>query len=150
MLSISTNLILILWSAVTIYALPTDYYLLALKSCDNTTYSIHGLWPQYNNGSWPQYCQLENLTWQDINPIKQEMETNWYSCEGTDFGFWEHEIKKHYSCLFNQTLTKTQYFSTTLYLFEEAKQDKYLGCQAPQKCEIPVNLNFTFINSKIN
>ena len=45
--------------AFTILSKGTDIYILSLEKNDSVEagYSIHGLWPQYTNSTWPQYCK---------------------------------------------------------------------------------------------
>lgn len=46
-----------------LYMLPIYIYKLALintRQCiSNNSWSIHGLWPDYENGSYPQYCDYD-------------------------------------------------------------------------------------------
>jgi hypothetical protein len=46
-------------------------------------FSIHGLWPDYGNGSWPEFCQKDahvNVT--DLADLVPEMERKWPSLTG--------------------------------------------------------------------
>ena len=80
--------------------------------------TIHGMWPQFNNGSWPSYCTNEAF---DSSIIYNDLDT-------TDFydywpnvryepndkayaSFWEHEWTKHGTC---SGLDQKTYFTTTL------------------------------------
>jgi len=117
----------------------TLYYLLVLQQCSiNDVFTIHGLWPQYANGSWPQYCHHVEFNQSMIDPIMSKLDTDWHSCYGNNFDFWNHEIQKHYSCLFNHTIGVMNYMNTTLSLFDQVKNDCSLG----QKCRFCVNLDF--------
>ena len=95
---------------------------LALKKCIETSqqWSIHGLWIDNDNGTWPEYCS--KMPFDPIPPsLLENMEDYWYSCEGDNQGFWEHELEKHGSCIqkyMNPSLTSTMLFNTTLLIFE--------------------------------
>ena len=66
---------------------------------NDTYWSIHGIWPEYKNGSYPQFCNKSstqfNIT--KLDPIKNNLTMYW-----TDFknstGFLEHEFMKHFTC----------------------------------------------------
>jgi ribonuclease I len=95
------------------------YYMLqAQKWCPSETYNIHGLWPQYTTSSYPSYC--DNVSY--VPPqgdLLDLMQTNWNSC-GNNSGFWEHEWKKHGSCVEKQMgLEENAYFNFTLNLFAD-------------------------------
>ena len=84
----------------------------------NNTWVIHGLWPTFNNNSWPQFCCFDrHFHIEQLEPIKTQMETYWPNLEegrGED-SLWQHEWQKHGTC------TKTKqidYFNSTLSLFK--------------------------------
>jgi len=70
----------------------------------NSYFSIHGIWPEYDNGSWPQYCpgegQYKKFNVTNLTPIYQNLTKYW-----TDFkdpiDFWTHEYYKHMLCAEN-------------------------------------------------
>lgn len=70
----------------------------------NDYYTIHGTWPEYNNGSWPNYCsgegQYQTFNVSKLNAIYQNLTMYW-----TDFqnpvNFWQHEYYKHMLCAEN-------------------------------------------------
>lgn len=59
-------------------------------------FTIHGLWPEYSNGRWPQYCS--KLSAFDPSNSTQRQRCEWPSFHGTDRTFWEHEWDKHGTC----------------------------------------------------
>lgn len=67
------------------------------SSFNNSYFTIHGIWPQYYNNSWPQYCTHEQFNFTAIKPIYNDLVTYW-----TDFKnppeFWLHEFRKHATC----------------------------------------------------
>lgn len=67
------------------------YFILALfahsKSSD---VSIHGLWPQYSENSWPEYCTDIKFDLSLIKSLLLELKKHWYSYNGRN----EHVQKK--------------------------------------------------------
>ena len=74
----------------------------------NDYFTIHGLWPEYRNGSWPQFCNASKFDGQALNPIKNDLTKYW-----TDFKnpkkFWSHEYYKHMSCLEEDPIFQNEY-----------------------------------------
>lgn len=61
---------------------------------------IHGIWPDYNNGSFPQFCNLNTLPKFNITslqPILWYLNRYWNNFRNST-ELWEHEYYKHYSC----------------------------------------------------
>src|SRR5947209_7679406 len=62
---------------------------------------IHGIWPQYTNGSWPQNCCFEK-EWKlrDVEPIVEELKAKWTNLnpDAKFDSLWEHEWIKHGTC----------------------------------------------------
>lgn len=121
------------------------YYLSLIKEYDNT-FSIHGLWPQYNINQYPTFCKKVNFEIDNLKTILPELQKKWYSNRGSDADFWEHEYEKHGSCVFTP-MTELEYFSKTLELYDKAIElqlpPKYQNNQT-NKCLIPVDLSFNF------
>lgn len=78
-------------------------------------FSIHGLWPNYENGKWPQNCDMESsLDESEFSDLISTMEKNWPSlaCPSSDgLKFWSHEWLKHGTC---SALNQHAYFQTAL------------------------------------
>lgn len=124
------------------------YYLSLIKEEDNT-FSIHGLWPQYSDNSYPTFCKQVNFDIQQLQDLLPELNKVWYSNRNDNDDFWKHEYEKHGSCVFTQ-ITEKEYFEKTLQLYNEALSlglpDKYYN-KNTKKCLIPIDLNFKFINN---
>lgn len=84
--------------------------------------TIHGLWPQYKNGKWPQFCEFgeeEDLqkvidsigldTFKLYWPNVKSSSTNGYSLD-----FWKHEWEKHGTC---SGMSQLQYFEEAIHHF---------------------------------
>lgn len=127
------------------------YYLSLLKNTDpysQIEWHIHGLWPQYTNNSYPSFCRQVTFDINELRTILPDMEKYWYSTENPDSQFWEHEWKKHGSCMFNK-MDEFDYFNTALKLYIEALNldlpNKYYD-KKTQKCLIPISKSLTFLN----
>ena len=96
------------------------YYTFGLQRWCNQGYMIHGLWPQYNHTSYPEFCGVVPY----VNPIYlssdiyDQMLKKWITCNEDPDVFWMHEWQKHGSCAYQQTgMNELEYFNTTLVLY---------------------------------
>lgn len=84
--------------------------------------TIHGLWPQFGDGTWPSSCTNEAFdTTLEQNPkLATQMEKRWPNIKSlsptskSHDSFWEHEWSKHGTCT---GLTQVEYFEAALGLF---------------------------------
>ncbi|KAL1217798.1 Ribonuclease 2 [Cardamine amara subsp. amara] len=64
-----------------------------------THFTIHGLWPDYNDGSWPSCCYRSAFNEKEISTLMDGLEKYWpslscgspSSCYGGKGSFWGHE-----------------------------------------------------------
>ncbi len=106
------------WTPEFCYGHSTDY-----PGCSQpqaywgANFTIHGLWPQYITGGYPQTCTSEALDDNVINQVGYaNMVTHWpnvQAAEGSSTydSFWQHEWSKHGTC---SGLTQYNYFSQAL------------------------------------
>lgn len=92
--------------------------------CPKTAYeafTLHGLWPQYNNGGWPQYCDCYDVfsTNNLAKSTRSSMACNWVSYKGSDSSFWDHQWEKHGTCSTDVLPSQEKYFNKTLELDEK-------------------------------
>jgi ribonuclease T2 len=93
----------------------------------NNYFTIHGLWPEYKNGSWPQFCNASKFNVTTLDPINQSLVKYW-----TDFKnpeqFWSHEYYKHLSCLEEDPIFNNEYtcFNTGLKIRSNINYFSYL------------------------
>mmetsp|Transcript_16884 Transcript_16884/g.28042 ORF Transcript_16884/g.28042 Transcript_16884/m.28042 type:complete len:278 (+) Transcript_16884:131-964(+) len=79
--------------------------------------TIHGMWPEYKDGTWPSFCTTEVLDNATIAPLLSRMEHYWPNVQALTptahhfFDFWKHEWSKHGTC---SGLTQLQYFEAAL------------------------------------
>ena len=87
------------------------YDIIAFARCDSdTTWSLHGLWPNYDNGSWPSYC-FET----DCDDIVAPIDPIYPPCWDTEETMC-HEWLKHGTCY---SKTPDVYFNNTFLLYNE-------------------------------
>lgn len=120
---------------------------LAIKKCQKVQdWSIHGLWPEYNKTSWPQFCNVtkeKDFNYKNLSPVYHLLVKYWYSCiftkDTNDWIFWRHEWDKHGTC---QPLNILDYFNSTINLFLNLQENGIVDKCCPsthQSCMIPVN-----------
>ncbi|XP_050237200.1 ribonuclease 1 [Mercurialis annua] len=80
-------------------------------------FGIHGLWPNYKDGSYPSNCDSSNpFDRTKITDLASSMQKNWptLACpSGDGMTFWSHEWDKHGTCS-ESILDQHGYFKTTL------------------------------------
>ncbi|CCD62615.1 Ribonuclease T2 protein rnst-2 [Caenorhabditis elegans] len=87
-------------------------------------WSIHGLWPNFENGSYPQNCRGtprhfdENL----IKSIEDRLVVVWPNLypKKTIQSFWKHEYDKHGTCAQSEKLFESElaYFTEVMKVFD--------------------------------
>ncbi|KAH7150154.1 ribonuclease T2-like protein [Dactylonectria estremocensis] len=71
------------------------------------SWTIHGLWPDNCDGTYPQFCDSSReytdirgiLTKFGDDDILSYIDTYWVSDDGNDESLWEHEFSKHGTCI---------------------------------------------------
>jgi len=114
-----------------------NFYYLALFFL-NDQYTIHGLWPQYNKSSYPQYCRKVDFSIQQIIPLLHQLRDSWPSYDEDNVALWEHEWKKHGSCILPPVDERT-YFQLALGLYTSTPKSEMHACRGM----IPFSLNFS-------
>ena len=122
------------------------YYYLSLVNDDNRGWSIHGLWPQYTQNSYPTYCRDVDFDYSKLTLILPDLQKHWYSADGSDEDFWSHEWKKHGSCMYNNC-DELEYFRKALELYITAIEGDIINKFKinDKKAMIPFDLNFNII-----
>ncbi|KAJ8748193.1 hypothetical protein K2173_000601 [Erythroxylum novogranatense] len=100
-----------------------------------TEFTIHGLWPDYNDGSWPACCGRSEFDEKEISTLLDDLEKYWPSlscdssstCHGGRGSFWAHEWEKHGTCSFPVFRDEYDYFSTTLNVYFKHNVTKVLN-----------------------
>lgn len=80
-------------------------------------FGIHGLWPNYKDGSYPSNCDPDSPFDQSkVSNLLRRMQNEWptLSCPSNDgIKFWTHEWEKHGTCS-ESVLDQHSYFQTAL------------------------------------
>ncbi|XP_061366351.1 extracellular ribonuclease LE-like [Gastrolobium bilobum] len=86
-------------------------------------FGIHGLWPNYNDGSYPSNCDSNNPFQQSqISDLISNLQSNWptLACPSSNgIQFWTHEWDKHGTCS-ESVLKQHDYFAAALNLKQNA------------------------------
>lgn len=101
-------------------------------------FTIHGLWPQYATGGWPQFCPVD--TDLDSSAIKsagtgdedkteiikddgdnddEKSRCEWPSFHGSTSSFWDHEWSRHGTCAAPLLGNRTEFFKTVVQLHDK-------------------------------
>lgn len=73
-------------------------------------FTVHGVWPEYKNGSWPSWC-ARDFNVEEIEGIMAQLFGVWPSFSGDTIEFWQHEWNKHGSCA---NMSELEYFASAL------------------------------------
>ena len=119
-----------------------NFYYLALKrEKKEHSWSIHGLWPQYDYKSYPKYCHNIKFDPSKIELIVDELNKFWYSTEEKNEDFWCHEWEKHGTCMFDES-DEFEYFKKALSLFVEVHQSDCIKDYPLEKNGLQVKIPF--------
>ncbi|KAK9684820.1 hypothetical protein RND81_10G235100 [Saponaria officinalis] len=88
-------------------------------------FTIHGLWADYNDGSWPSCCSNDNFDMKEIATLRKALDEYWptlscgstSTCHGHKGSFYAHEWEKHGTCSASVTGDEYNYFLTTLNIY---------------------------------
>lgn len=142
-------LLLLLLCVCTLVAQPVTFDVLAIKKCDpNSSWSVHGWWPEYTVDKWPQWCnkgRYNEFNQSSISSIQNQLNDYWYPCPGWGITFYQlllHEWEKHGTCTNNSVL---DYFNTALTSFHVAGYNNWYHCcdNAIHQCLIPFKTSTT-------
>jgi ribonuclease T2 len=80
-----------------------------------TYFTMHGLWPERNDGSYPQNCAgAPAFDPSKLAPIMPALNRYWPSLNGPSQSFWQHEWNTHGSCATDVFATQLDFFNSTL------------------------------------
>ncbi|OVA05166.1 Ribonuclease T2-like [Macleaya cordata] len=91
-----------------------------------------GLWPDYNDGTWPACCTRSRFDEKEISSLRGALEKYWpslscskaSSCSGGKGLFWAHE---HGTCSYPVVRDEYGYFLTTLNVYFKYNVTKILS-----------------------
>lgn len=97
--------------------------------CENVekpvNFTVHGVWPEYNDGSYPSCCSGPGFDQGKINELTDLLQQYWPTmscsspkqCSGKKTGsFWQHEWEKHGTCAYPTIPDEATYFTVGLNL----------------------------------
>ncbi|XP_008447208.1 ribonuclease 2-like [Cucumis melo] len=98
-------------------------------------FTIHGLWPDYNDGTWPACCNGKIFDEKEIRTLLDPLKKYWPSlscsspstCHGSKGSFWAHEWEKHGTCSYPVARDEYNYFLTTLNVYFKYNVTKVLN-----------------------
>jgi len=93
---------------------------------------IHGLWPNYWNGTWPQFCcNTDPFDVKQVASLETELNVKWPNLEynQTSESFWAHEWDKHGTCApqSKKLVGELEFFTATLSLYDTTPLGKWLS-----------------------
>lgn len=76
---------------------------------------IHGLWPEYSNNKWPEYCSDKKFDLSKLETLIPQLKITWPNLLSgkKEISLWQHEWSKHGTC---SNLNLFEYFHQTLQL----------------------------------
>ncbi|XP_019188674.1 PREDICTED: ribonuclease 2-like isoform X1 [Ipomoea nil] len=88
-------------------------------------FTIHGLWADYEDGTWPSCCEGSQFDENVISPLLDVLNKYWPSyrcgssktCHKTKGLFWAHEWEKHGTCSYPIIKNEYEYFVNALDLY---------------------------------
>lgn len=116
-------------------------------------FTLHGLWPEYSSGGWPQYCSttieenLENAAEinessrktmstrittdgnTDFADFDRKSRCEWPSFDGSTQNFWDHEWDKHGTCAEPLLGNRSEFFKTVLNLHDQFNVNRLFQSQ---------------------
>ena len=95
----------------------------------NDHFNIHGIWPEYYNGSYPEFCNKSAIfDEKQLAPIRNNLTLYWTDYRNSE-EFWKHEFYRHGTCAETDDLlsTELEFFTTGLELREKYNLYTYLS-----------------------
>ena len=75
----------------------------------NDYFDIHGIWPEYYNGSYPSYCNKSAIfNVQVLKSIYTNLTKYWTDYRNAET-FWKHEFYKHATCLGPNNIFRSEF-----------------------------------------
>ncbi|GMS79256.1 hypothetical protein PENTCL1PPCAC_1431, partial [Pristionchus entomophagus] len=85
-------------------------------------WTIHGLWPNFKDGSYPQFCDHQKFDEKQVQQLHEQMRTKWPNLfpHTPEAQLWSHEWEKHGTCSKTDPLLDSQfkYFNMSLFLLD--------------------------------
>ncbi|RDY06661.1 Ribonuclease 2, partial [Mucuna pruriens] len=82
-----------------------------------TVFTIHGLWPDYNDGTWPACCTKSSFDPKEISTLTNALEQYWPSLSCSSPSTCSGGKEKHGTCSYPVIRNEYDYFLTTLNVY---------------------------------
>lgn len=119
-------------------------------------FTLHGVWPEYSSGGWPQYCattaaedsfttakEAENNNYQRESSAPKsiypgidgeddddgKIRCEWPSFHGSTQNFWDHEWDKHGTCAAPLLGNRSEFFKTAMHLHDQFNLNRLFRSQ---------------------
>ncbi|KAK6780152.1 hypothetical protein RDI58_022336 [Solanum bulbocastanum] len=97
------------------------------RSNSPSVFTIHGLWTEYNDGTWPSCCSGRPFDEKEISTLLEPMRKYWpslscgspRSCHHKKGPFWDTQLQweKHGTCAYPVVHDEYEFFLTTLNVY---------------------------------
>ncbi|EFA82171.1 ribonuclease T2 [Heterostelium album PN500] len=89
-----------------------------IASKEREAFTIHGLWPENSDGSYPSFCKGPSFSSSAIQDLMNQLNYDWPSLTGPNTDFWTHEWSKHGTCSLTGPITNIHdYFAAGLKVY---------------------------------
>jgi len=95
-----------------------------------TGFTLHGVWPTRNDGSWPSYCNnSQPFSPSAISSLVPDLWEVWYDYTGNGYDFWSHEWDKHGTCAESDSSMDSEfnYFQSAINLVNKYQAEAALS-----------------------
>jgi ribonuclease I len=82
-------------------------------------FTIHGLWPENMDGTWPEFCGHKPFSAKALQDLLPELRQEWPSVFQSSEHFWRHEWLKHGTCATAEFPTEHLFFNMVLQLHKK-------------------------------
>ena len=79
-----------------------------------TYFTLHGLWPERKDGTYPSTCSSSKFDPNQVKTIAEDLNKYWPSYNGPSETFWAHEYEKHGTCATDVFPTEISFMNGTL------------------------------------
>jgi hypothetical protein len=125
--------LLLLFDAALVFSTATT----TLLPC-RYAFTVHGLWPQRRDGTWPEFCDSSSeLDVDEIEDLLPDLEKAWPSWSSDDETFWNHEWTRHGTCAEGIVGHQHAFFQTVLRLHN--KLNIQVGRQHRKQPDLSLN-----------
>jgi len=90
---------------------------------ETNQWTIHGLWPNNNDNTYPQYCSNSPFNESALDSLQPRLSRDWPNLftASSEYSFWQHEWERHGSCAMTvpSLNSEQKYFKAALDVFDQ-------------------------------